>query len=125
MAEAAGIDLVTTDSLIAAEPAARGHAAWELALVREVERARVASVFLSVVDGVEDALTYARQVSGALAEDMESIRERAVATLERLGYPVMQDVDVPADPRIDVVDGGGVDGRRTPALMSSDAGVGA
>jgi molecular chaperone GrpE len=79
---------------------ARKRAARDLALARDAERARAASVFLPVVDGLEDAVTYAKKVDEGLAEGVESIREHAVAALERLGYPRIDDVNVPFDPRV-------------------------
>ena len=79
---------------------ARKRAARDLALAQDAERARAASVFLPVVDGLEDAVTYAKQVDDGLAEGVGSIREHAVAALERLGYPRIDDVDVPFDPRV-------------------------
>ncbi|MFF1634108.1 nucleotide exchange factor GrpE [Leifsonia sp. NPDC058248] len=78
----------------------RKRTARELALARDAERARAATVFLPVVDGLEDAVTYAKGVNAGLAEGMESIREQAVAALERLGYPRIDEVGVPFDPRI-------------------------
>jgi molecular chaperone GrpE len=78
----------------------RKRAARELAVARDAERARAASVFLPVVDGLSDAVSYAKQVSDPLAEGIESIREQAVVALERLGYPRIDAVDVPFDPRI-------------------------
>lgn len=78
----------------------RKRTARELALVRDAERARAASVFLAVVDGLMDALAYARQVKDPLTEGIESIREQAVVALERLGYPRIDQVGVPFDPRI-------------------------
>jgi len=78
----------------------RKRAARELSLARDAERARAAAVFLPVVDGLQDAVTYAQGVNAGLAEGMESIREQAIAALERLGYPRIDDVDVPFDPRI-------------------------
>ena len=78
----------------------RKRAARELALARDAERARAAAVFLPVVDGLEDAVTYAKGGNAGLAEGMESIREHAIAALERLGYPRIDEVDVPFDPRI-------------------------
>jgi molecular chaperone GrpE len=79
---------------------ARKRAARELALARDAERARAASVFLPVVDGLADAVAYARQMNDGLAEGMESIREQGVSALERLGYPRIDEVGVPFDPRI-------------------------
>lgn len=79
---------------------ARKRAERELALARDAERARAASVFLPVVDGLADAVAYAKQVNEGLAEGMDSIREHAIAALERLGYPRIDEVGVPFDPRI-------------------------
>jgi molecular chaperone GrpE len=79
---------------------ARKRAARDVAMARDAERARAASVFLPVVDGLEDAVTYAKQVDQGLAEGVESIREHAIAALERLGYPRIDDVNVPFDPRV-------------------------
>jgi molecular chaperone GrpE len=78
----------------------RKRAARELAMARDVERARAASVFLPVVDGLDDAVRYAKQVNAGLADGMESIREQAIAALERLGYPRIDEVNRPFDPRI-------------------------
>lgn len=79
---------------------ARKRAARDLALAQDAERARAASVFLPVVDGLEDAVAYARQVDEGLAEGVGSIREQAVTALERLGYPRIDGVEVPFDPRV-------------------------
>jgi len=78
----------------------RKRTARELALARDAERARAASVFLPVVDGLADAVAYAKQVNDPLAEGVDSIREQAVAALERLGYPRIDAVEVPFDPRL-------------------------
>ena len=79
---------------------ARKRAARDLAMARDAERARAASVFLPVVDGLEDAVAYAKQVDEGLAEGVGSIREHAVAALERDGYTRHDDVGVPVDPRV-------------------------
>jgi len=79
---------------------ARKRAARELEHARAAERARAASVFLPVVDGLADAVAYAKQVDDGLAEGINSIREQAVAALERLGYPRIDAVGVAFDPRI-------------------------
>ena len=78
----------------------RKRAARELALAQDAERARAAAVFLPVVDGLEDAVTYAIGMNAGLAEGMKSIREQAIAALERLGYTRIDNVGVPFDPRI-------------------------
>lgn len=90
----------------------RKRAAREIEFVRDSERAQAASVFLPVVDGLEDAVTYARGQSAGLAEGMQAIREQAIAALERLGYPRIDEVGVPFDPRIhEVVSVAGRDDR--------------
>lgn len=78
----------------------RKRAAREVALARDAERARAASVFLPVVDGLTDAVSYARQVKDLLTDGIESIREQAVVALEHLGYPRIDATGVPFDPRI-------------------------
>lgn len=99
---------------------ARKRAARDLALAQDAERARAASVFLPVVDGLDDAVTYAKQVDDGLAEGVGSIREHAVAALERLGYPRIDDVGVPFDPRVhevvSVVESGDVPPRTVAAV---------
>ena len=79
---------------------ARKQSAREIAWARDAERARAASVFLPVVDGLQDAVAYAGRGDPALMEGMESIRDQAVAALERLGYPRIDATGVPFDPRI-------------------------
>ena len=69
-------------------------------MARDAERARAASVFLPVVDGLADAVAYANRVDDPIGEGIESIREQAVAALERLGYPRIDQVGVPFDPRL-------------------------
>ncbi|WP_382303671.1 nucleotide exchange factor GrpE [Herbiconiux sp. UC225_62] len=78
----------------------RKRAARELSVALDAERARAAAVFLPVVDGLQDAVAYARAGNAGLAEGMESIREQAIAALERLGYPRINEVGVPFDPRV-------------------------
>lgn len=79
---------------------ARKRAARELAWARDAERARAASVFLPVVDGLQDAVVYAEGANAGLVQGMESIRDQAVSALEHLGYPRIDTTGVPFDPRI-------------------------
>lgn len=79
---------------------ARKRAARELAWARDAERARAASVFLPVVDGLQDAVAYAEGANAGLVLGMESIRDQAVSALEHLGYPRIDTPGVPFDPRI-------------------------
>ena len=82
----------------------RKRSARELALARSSERAHAAATFLPVLDGLDDAAGYARDIQDALADGMRPIREQAISALERLGYPRIDEVGVPFDPRVhDVV----------------------
>jgi molecular chaperone GrpE len=78
----------------------RKRAARELAFAVDAERARAAAVFLPVVDGLQDAVTYTEGTNAGLGEGMASIREQAIVALERLGYPRIDEVGVPFDPRV-------------------------
>jgi molecular chaperone GrpE len=102
----------------------RKRAARELALALDAERARAASVFLPVVDGLQDAVAYARAGDSAIAEGMESIWEQAIAALERLGYPRIDQVEVPFDPRIHEVVSVVERGDRPPRTVVSVARLG-
>jgi len=74
------------------------HAA-ELARAREEERARVAAVFLPVLDNLELALTHAGTNPAGIVQGVRAIRDQAVQLLAALGYPRDDEVGVPFDPR--------------------------
>lgn len=74
------------------------HAA-ELARARAEERARVASLFLPVLDNLELALSHADANPAGVLVGVRAIRDQAVQLLSALGYPRDDEVGVPFDPR--------------------------
>jgi molecular chaperone GrpE len=72
----------------------------EIESAREDERARVAVVFLPVVDGLEQALAFVPADDEALRSGIDVVRMSAIDGLSRLGYPRIDDVGVPFDPRV-------------------------
>jgi len=65
------------------------------------ERARVTAEWLPVVDNLERALEHAVVNPEAVVEGLQAVRDQAVATLDRLGYPRYDDVGQPFDPEKD------------------------
>jgi molecular chaperone GrpE len=78
----------------------RKRTAREIESARERERARVAVVFLPVVDGLEQAMTFAPTDDEALRSGLDVVRMSAVDGLNQLGYPRIDEVGVPFDPRL-------------------------
>jgi molecular chaperone GrpE len=80
----------------------RKRYARELARERELERERVASAWLPVLDNLERALEHAGSDAafdrGALVEGLRSVREQALVVLASLGYPRQGEAGVPFDP---------------------------
>lgn len=70
----------------------------EIARERAEERARVASLWLPVVDDLERALRAAAEDPGAMVEGVQAVRDHAVGVLARLGYTRFDDVGQPFDP---------------------------
>jgi molecular chaperone GrpE len=70
----------------------------ELARERAAERARVAKLWLPVVDDLERALEHAGADPATLLEGVRTVRDEAVAVLARLGYPRYDDVGRGFDP---------------------------
>ena len=70
----------------------------ELERERAAERARVAAEWLPVIDHLDLALTHAGVDPNAIVEGVRTVREQALATLERLGYPRDDEVGVRFDP---------------------------
>ena len=56
------------------------------------ERGRVTAEWLPVVDNLERALEHAVVYPEAVVEGLQAVRDQAVATLDRLGYPRYDDV---------------------------------
>lgn len=65
------------------------------------ERARVTAEWLPVVDNLERALQHAVVNPEAVVEGLQAVRDQAVATLDRLGYPRYDDVGHLFDPERD------------------------
>jgi molecular chaperone GrpE len=65
------------------------------------ERARVTAEWLPVVDNLERALEHAVVNPEAVVEGLQAVRDQAVATLDRLGYPRYDDVGHPFNPEKD------------------------
>jgi molecular chaperone GrpE len=76
----------------------RKRYARELARERAAERARVVAEWLPVVDNLDRALAHAAGDPDAIVEGVHAVREQALATLDRLGYPRHEEVGVPFDP---------------------------
>jgi molecular chaperone GrpE len=72
----------------------------EIEAARERERADVATVFLPVVDGLEQAIVFVPADDEALRSGIDAVRASAVDGLSRLGYPRIDAVGVPFDPRL-------------------------
>jgi len=70
----------------------------ELARERAAERARQAALWLPMVDDLDRALEHADGDPAALVEGIRAVRDQAVTTLARLGFPRFTDVGQPFDP---------------------------
>ncbi|BCJ75692.1 hypothetical protein CS0771_52360 [Catellatospora sp. IY07-71] len=70
----------------------------QAAFERETERARVASVFLPVIDNLDLALAHADSDPAAVVDGVRAVRDQAVSTLGTLGFPRREDAGVPFDP---------------------------
>ncbi|WP_155368724.1 nucleotide exchange factor GrpE [Catellatospora vulcania] len=82
----------------------------QLAQERAAERARVAAVFLPVVDNLDLALDHADSDPGAVVEGVRAVRDQAVAVLSAMGFARREETGVPFDPMrheaVSVVPGG-------------------
>lgn len=78
----------------------RKRTAREIESAREHERARVAVVFLPVVDGLEQAIAFVPADDEALRSGIDVVRRSAIDGLSRLGYPRIDEVGVPFDPQL-------------------------
>jgi molecular chaperone GrpE len=72
----------------------------EIESAREHERARVAVVFLPVVDGLEQAVAFVPADAEALRSGIDVVRMSAIDGLSRLGYPRIDEVGIPFDPQL-------------------------
>jgi molecular chaperone GrpE len=78
----------------------RKRTAREIESARERERAGVAVVFLPVIDGLEQAIAFAPADDEALRSGIDVVRTSAIEGLSRLGYPRIDEVGIPFDPRL-------------------------
>ncbi len=76
----------------------RKRTARDITRQRLDERARVAAEWLPVVDNLELALRHADADAGAVIEGVRAVRDQAVATLARLGFPRVEDLGARLDP---------------------------
>ncbi|MFD3520020.1 nucleotide exchange factor GrpE [Streptomyces sp. NPDC058653] len=70
----------------------------DLARERDSERARVATVWLPVVDNLELALSHSESATESLVQGVRAVRDQAVDILDRLGYPRDDETGVSFDP---------------------------
>ncbi|MCP2046528.1 UNVERIFIED_ORG: molecular chaperone GrpE [Paenarthrobacter nicotinovorans] len=78
----------------------RKRAAREASQLRAQERAAVSLLWLPVLDNLELALAHAPSAGDPLVDGLAAIRSQAIDILARLGYPRIDDENVPFDPRI-------------------------
>jgi molecular chaperone GrpE len=76
----------------------RKRTARDMARQQADERARVTGEWLPVIDTLELALEHAGTSPGAIVQGVRGVRDQALATLERLGYPRRDDVGQAFDP---------------------------
>jgi molecular chaperone GrpE len=76
----------------------RKRCAREIERERALERGRVASAWLAIVDNLERALAHADGNAEAVIEGVRAVRDQAVDLLAKLGYPRHDEVGVRFDP---------------------------
>jgi molecular chaperone GrpE len=76
----------------------RKRCARDIERARSEERARVAAVWLPVIDHLEMALAHADADPGAIVEGVRPVRDHAVSLLAALGFPRDEEVGTPFDP---------------------------
>ena len=76
----------------------RKRCARDIERARSEERARVAAVWLPVIDHLEMALAHAEAEPSAILEGVRSVRDQAVSLLTALGFPRDEEVGTPFDP---------------------------
>lgn len=77
---------------------ARKRHARELQEVRSVERARVVSSWLPIIDNLDLALSHADADPKSIIDGVRAVRAQAVELLASMGYPRQEDDGVPFDP---------------------------
>jgi molecular chaperone GrpE len=76
----------------------RKRCAREVERERALERSRVATAWLPIVDNLELALAHADGNAEAVIEGVRAVRDQAVGLLAKLGFPRHDEVGVPFDP---------------------------
>jgi molecular chaperone GrpE len=76
----------------------RKRCARDIDRARSEERARVAALWLPVIDHLEMALAHAEADPAAIVDGVRSVRDQAVSLLTALGYPRDEEVGTPFDP---------------------------
>lgn len=76
----------------------RKRVAREIEQAREDERARVAELWLPVVDNLDRALEHADADPASIVAGIQAVRDQALAILDRLGFPRRADQGVLFDP---------------------------
>jgi molecular chaperone GrpE len=90
----------------------------EIARERTDERARVAALWLPVIDDLERALEFAGTDGDPLIAGVRAIYDQALRVFERLGFPRFEDVGAPFDPtRHEAV--GAVESDTTPGTIAA------
>jgi molecular chaperone GrpE len=77
----------------------RKRTAREVAAERSAERARVAALWLPILDNLERALKHAGSDPNPVIEGVRAVRDQGVALLTSLGFPRHDEVGVPFDPQ--------------------------
>lgn len=89
----------------------RKRYARELERERQLERSKVASAWLAVVDNLERALHHSEGDADSVVAGVRAILDQAVQVLDNLGYPRDTETGVPFDPQrhevVNVTDDGG------------------
>lgn len=76
----------------------RKRHARELERERSAERARTAAALLPLIDHLELALEHAGADESSVIEGVKAVRDEAVGTFEKLGFPRYAETGVPFDP---------------------------
>lgn len=76
----------------------RKRHARELERERVAERERTAAALLPIIDNLELALVHAQADPDSVRQGVEAVRDQAVDTLARLGFPRYGQAGVPFDP---------------------------
>ncbi|MFL6113819.1 MAG: nucleotide exchange factor GrpE [Catenulispora sp.] len=76
----------------------RKRLARESAQLRDDERARVAALWLPVLDNLELALQHAAADPSSIVSGVQAVHEQALAVLADLGFPKRSDVNEQFDP---------------------------